>query len=268
MAQGVSQATLRRQVLQTLQQHIFDNLGSLRPNQLHVIADELAQLADDAAPIPNDLGQRLNQQGLALSSLLHAGTTLLRGLIEDNDPATALTTSERLTSVVRDYHDSDLRRVRDEQQQIQDAVRQVMAERERQNEQLQTMIHELSTPVVPVYQGILVVPLIGAIDARRSSEITARLLEHISSHHATTVIIDITGVPVVDGDVAQHLLHTTRAANLLGTEALIVGINPIVAQTIVQLGIDLSSMVTLSDLEQGIAYALRRRGLGILPSTS
>jgi rsbT co-antagonist protein RsbR len=156
-------------------------------------------------------------------------------------------------------------RLRNEQQQIREAVQVAMVERERQAIEMQAMIHELSTPIVPVYAGILIVPLVGTIDARRSDKITDRLLDNISRQHATVVIMDITGVPLVDTNVAQHLLQTAQAANLLGAKVLLVGINPEIAQTMVQLGVNMGKLVTLSNLEEGLAYALKQRGLGILP---
>lgn len=267
MVEVKNNATVRDRVLQKLQADLFDNQAALRPAQLMAITDELVQLAEPCAVIAQDFGQRLCQQGLALSSLLHAGTALLQTHVENGNCAQVLTISERLAQVVQGYHQAELRRIRAEQQRIQDAVRQAIAEREHETEQLQAMIHELSTPVVPVYRGILVVPLVGAIDSRRSDEITRKVLDSIMQHRASSIIIDITGVPVVDTSVAQHLLHTTQAAALLGADVLLVGINPEIAQTMVQLGINLGNMVTLSDLEQGIAFALRRRGLGILPNT-
>lgn len=260
------QVMLEQQVLQALRERLFDNQGMLRPTQLQGIAEELAQLADPDCPALVNVGQRLNQLGLAFSSLQHAGTALLRSLLAEQVIEHIPLVNDRLMQIMREYHEADLKRVRQEQQQIQEAVRQAIAERERQTEQLEAMLHDLSTPIVPVYQGIVVVPLMGAIDSHRSREITTRLLAQIMQLHASTVIIDITGVPIVDTGVAQHLLQTAQAANLLGAEALLVGVNPQIAQTMVQLGIDLGTMATLSDLQQGIAYALQRRGLGILPT--
>lgn len=265
MLDVLHQNMLEQQVLQALRERVFDNQGMLRPTQLQGIAEELAQLADPDCPALVNVGQRLNQLGLAFSSLQHAGTALLRTLLANQAIEHVPLVNERLMQIMREYHDADLKRVRQEQHQIQEAVRQAVAERQQQTERLEAMLHDLSTPIVPVYEGIIVVPLMGAIDSHRSREITTRLLAHISQIQASTVIIDITGVPVVDTSVAQHLLQTAQAVNLLGAEALLVGINPQIAQTMVQLGVDLGSMATLSDLQRGIAYALQRRGLGILP---
>jgi anti-anti-sigma factor len=117
------------------------------------------------------------------------------------------------------------------------------------------LIQELSTPIIPVSESVLVVPLIGAIDSRRATQITESVLEAISRQQTRVLIIDITGVAVVDTSVVHHLLQTARAARLLGTTPVLVGIGPEVAQTIVQLGVDLSSIVTRSTLQDGLAYA-------------
>lgn len=133
------------------------------------------------------------------------------------------------------------------QQQLQDEI--IAAQ--------QSLIREMSTPIIPVSDTVLVVPLIGAIDTRRAAQITASVLEAVSQHTTRTLIIDITGVSVVDTSVIYHLLQTARAARLLGTRVLLVGIGPEVAQTIVQLGVDLSSIVTRSTLQAGLEYAAR-----------
>ncbi len=117
---------------------------------------------------------------------------------------------------------------------------------------------ELSTPIVPVLEGVLVLPLVGGIDNRRAQQIMETLLEAIGHYQAAVVIIDITGVPMVDTEVANHILQVTRASALLGSECVLVGISPEVAQTIVSLGVDLSSIITQANLQSGIEYALKK----------
>ncbi len=126
-------------------------------------------------------------------------------------------------------------------------------------------VRELSTPLVPVTENILVLPLIGSIDSRRAQQIMETLLAGIAECKAEVVIIDITGVPMVDTTIADRLLRATRAAGLLGCQTILVGITPQVAHTIVQLGIDLSGQITRSDLKSGIEYALRLVGRRIAP---
>ncbi|NJN19535.1 MAG: STAS domain-containing protein [Oscillochloris sp.] len=124
-------------------------------------------------------------------------------------------------------------------------------------------IRELSTPILPLYEGILALPLVGALDSYRAAQVMERLLEAISEQQADIVILDITGVPVVDTGVANYLLQTARAAQLVGAEVVLVGIGAEIAQTIVQLGVDLSRIVVYANLQAGISYALSRLGLRI-----
>jgi rsbT co-antagonist protein RsbR len=125
-------------------------------------------------------------------------------------------------------------------------------------------IESLSSPVVQVWQGILTMPLIGAIDSRRAMTITANLLHAISQQRAQCVILDVTGAPIVDTQIAQHLIHTAHACRLLGCEVVLVGIGVEIAQTLVQLGVDLSALVTLANLQAGIAWAFERRNLRVV----
>ncbi len=117
------------------------------------------------------------------------------------------------------------------------------------------LIQELSAPILPVSDSILVAPLIGAIDTQRAAQITESLLKAVSQQNTQALIIDITGVALVDTGVVNHILQTARAARLLGTLVLLVGIGPEVAQTITQLGVDLSSIVTRGTLQAGLEYA-------------
>lgn len=126
------------------------------------------------------------------------------------------------------------------------------------------LLRQLSTPLVPVMDGILVMPIVGDVDTRRASQIMETLLDGVSRAAADTIILDITGVPLVDTGVANALIQAARAVRLLGAEALLVGITPEVAQTLVGLGADLRELVTRGDLRSGIMYALRRRGYQIV----
>ena len=120
----------------------------------------------------------------------------------------------------------------------------------------QAALRELSTPLVPIAEGVVAMPLVGAINAQRAQQIIETLLEGISERQAETAILDITGVKVVDTQVAQALLRAAQAAQLLGAQVVITGIGAEVAQSLVQLGADLSRIVTRNNLQSGIAYAL------------
>ena len=119
---------------------------------------------------------------------------------------------------------------------------------------------ELSTPVVRLWRHVLAVPLIGTLDSARTQIVMSSLLEAIQAHEARVAIIDITGVSTVDTAVAQHLLQTVSAVRLMGAECLISGVRPSIAQTITQLGIDLSHIVTRSSLADALATAMELLG--------
>jgi rsbT co-antagonist protein RsbR len=123
---------------------------------------------------------------------------------------------------------------------------------------------ELSTPVMRVWDGVLVLPLIGTLDSARAQVVMESLLQELVRTGSTTGIIDITGVPMVDTLVAQHLLKTVAAARLMGADCMISGIRPQIAQTIVHLGLDLGTVETKATLADALAVALRRRGLAVV----
>ncbi len=134
------------------------------------------------------------------------------------------------------------------------------AERERLQQQVldtqQHVIRELSTPIIPLMEGIIVIPLIGNLDTQRARDLTRALLAGIREHEARVVILDITGVPIVDSGVAAHLDQTIRAAQLKGARTIITGISNAVAEAIVDLGIDWSRIETLRDLQTGLHVAV------------
>ena len=120
----------------------------------------------------------------------------------------------------------------------------------------QAAIRELSTPVIRVHDRILLLPLVGAIDSHRAHQVMESVLLNIVEAQAKCMIIDIAGVPVVDTRVADHLLKTTAAVRLLGAQTILTGITAQVARTMVQLGVDISTMHTVSRLSDGIELAL------------
>ncbi|WP_050429245.1 PAS domain S-box protein [Chondromyces crocatus] len=126
-------------------------------------------------------------------------------------------------------------------------------------------LRELSTPLMPIIDGVLAMPLVGAIDGIRAKEILETLLAGIVREHAHTAILDITGVKIVDTQVANALVGVARAARLLGAKVLLTGISPAVAQTLAALSLDLHDLVTLNTLQSGIAYALRLKREGASP---
>ncbi len=124
----------------------------------------------------------------------------------------------------------------------------------------QTAIRELSSPLLPLTDTVIALPLIGSIDTQRAQQIMETLLEGVAYYRADIAIIDITGVSVVDTQVANALIQTAQAVQLLGAQVILTGIGPAMAQTLVGLGVDLSSIVTQGSLQNGIAYALKQKG--------
>jgi anti-anti-sigma regulatory factor len=118
-------------------------------------------------------------------------------------------------------------------------------------------ISELSTPVLEIWDGVLVLPIIGVVDTRRSIEIMENLLDRIITTKSRCVIIDVTGVEVVDTKTADYLTKVVRAASLLGTRCVLTGLSPAIAQTLVEIGADMQEILTLRNLKEGLKHCLR-----------
>lgn len=150
---------------------------------------------------------------------------------------------------VRDI--TERRQAEAERDQLLDAIIQTQRE----------TLRALSTPVIPVMEHILIMPLVGQIDADRARDIMRALLDGIGKYRAKTVVLDVTGVPVIDTQVAEHLNKTIQAARLKGTHTIISGISDAVAETIIDLGIDWGDVETVSSLQSGLGVALKQVGL-------
>jgi rsbT co-antagonist protein RsbR len=124
---------------------------------------------------------------------------------------------------------------------------------------------ELSTPVVKLWDGVLAVPLVGTLDSARTQVVMEKLLQSLLDTESDRAIIDITGVPAVDTQVAQHLLKTVVAARLMGTECVISGIRPQIAQTVVGLGVEFGDIVTKAKLSDAFKLTLAEVGLEVVP---
>src|SRR5215211_7600072 len=133
-------------------------------------------------------------------------------------------------------------------------------ERERVIRQQQEAIRELSTPVLQVRERLLILPIIGVLDSQRARQVTEQLLRGIRSNRAKVVVVDITGVPTVDSTVANHLVQTVEASRLMGASVIITGLSSEIAQTLVTIGVDLSKMTAVGDLQGGIEQAERLLG--------
>jgi len=127
-------------------------------------------------------------------------------------------------------------------------------------EMQQAAIRELSTPIIEVWNGVLCLPVVGIVDSQRSAEMTETLLETIVSQQARVAIIDITGIDVMDTKTADHFIKMAKAVRLLGSQCVITGINPGIAQTLTHIGVDLTGMKTLRSLRDALQEHLRETG--------
>jgi anti-anti-sigma factor len=160
---------------------------------------------------------------------------------------TATGQSEGLAGTLTDI--TETRRAAEERLHLQEEIIQAQAAR----------LDELSTPLIAITPDVLVLPLVGSVDGSRAARIIETVLEGVSKAQANTVILDITGVPVVDTVVAQAIVQTSQAAKLVGARLIVTGIRPEVAQTLVALGITLRDLVTFSSLHQAITITLQQQ---------
>lgn len=148
-----------------------------------------------------------------------------------------------------------LARAQQETTQYQAALEEKLATIERQQE----AIRELSTPVMEVWDSVLCLPVVGVMDSHRSAEMTESLLRSVVEKHAECVIIDITGIEVMDTRTADHFLRMARSVRLLGAQCVLTGINPAIAQTVVHIGVDLQGIRTHRSLRDGLRDWVGRR---------
>jgi PAS domain S-box-containing protein len=129
-------------------------------------------------------------------------------------------------------------------------------------------ITDLSTPVMQVWQGVVVAPLIGSLDSQRTQQFMERLLNRIVETNSPVALVDIMGVPTIDTQTAQHLIETISAVRLLGAQVVLTGVRPAIAQTLVHLGIDLTGIMTRSSLSAGLQVALDILNLNVVPKNA
>jgi rsbT co-antagonist protein RsbR len=139
-------------------------------------------------------------------------------------------------------------------------------ERERIIRQQQEAIRELSTPVLQVRERLLILPIIGVLDSQRARQLTEQLLRGIRANRAKVVVIDITGVPTIDSTVANNLVLTVEASRLMGATVIVTGLSSEIAQTLVTIGVDLSKVNAVGDLQGGIEEAERLLGYEVIRS--
>lgn len=252
--QAVDEETLRRQSRQLLDE--IRKLSTSLPDESWEPAPDgtLSTLLHGISTQRAKQGFRPTDIALYLVSLKRV---LLRGLLGDDAaqspiaPGVLLPVIERLENVI---------------DRLILLLYEAYAEtRERIIAQQSLSLLELSTPVVRLWDRMVMVPLIGVVDTLRARQTTERLLEAIAKYEATVAILDVTGVPVLDTSVAGHLMKTIAAAQMLGARVVMTGISPDGAQTLIKLGVNFSEVATRATLRAGIAEGLLMVGKRIVP---
>ncbi len=264
-----SRDQLTGSALKVLKENAVYNRSGLPPFRLPQVAQKLVAgliayavgQDDDAA---RALGQILAHQGLGMRSLVAVGRALIKEILaratgpESGEAALhAHTYLGLLTEAMAAGEIGEFSRQREE---MQLALERSIRSRELE---LRKLVQDLSTPIMPVHDRILVLPLIGEIDDERAQKINESLLRAVAQRQARTVIIDITGVPSVDMAVASALMGAARSVQLLGARVVVVGISPDVARTLTELDIAIEGVRTLANLQRGIEHALELQELAV-----
>jgi rsbT co-antagonist protein RsbR len=228
------------------QEEIFSEATSVYDNYVEVLETGSVEALQDYA---RSLSERIIPRGVETEEVLGI-VLLLRDVLA--------------RSLFEKYPD-DFNRVLDVYEPAANRIANTVAinfvtERERVIRQQQEAIRELSTPVLQVRERLLILPIIGVLDGQRARQLTEQLLRGIRANRARVVVIDITGVPTIDSTVANHLVQTVDASRLMGASVIITGLSPEIAQTLVTLGVDLSKVNAVGDLQGGIEEAERLLG--------
>jgi rsbT co-antagonist protein RsbR len=233
-------------------QEVFSEATSVYDNYVGVLETGSVEALQDYAL---DLSERIIPRGVETNEVVGI-VLLLRDVLA--------------RSLFETYHkDFDLlNRVLDAYEPAANRIANTVAvsfvqERERIIRQQADAIRELSTPVLQVRERLLILPIIGVLDDQRADQLTEQLLGGIRRHRAKVVVIDITGVPEITAEVANHLVQTVDASRLMGAGVIITGLSPEIAQTLVTIGVDLAKMNTVGDLQGGIEEAERLLGFRV-----
>jgi rsbT co-antagonist protein RsbR len=227
-------------------QEIFSEATSVYDNYVGVLETGSVEALQDYA---RDLSERIIPRGVETNEVVGI-VLLLRDVLA--------------RSLFEKYHNDFglLNRVLDAYEPAANRIANTVAvsfvqERERIIRQQADAIRELSTPVLQVRERLLILPIIGVLDDQRADQVTEQLLGAIRRHRAKVVVIDITGVPEITAEVANHLVQAVDASRLMGAGVIITGLSPEIAQTLVTIGVDLTKMNTVGDLQGGIEEAER-----------
>ena len=230
-------------------EEIFSEATAVYDNYVEVLETGSVEALQAYA---RDLSERIIPRGVETHEVL--GIVLLRRDV-------------MARSLFEKYHDDFdlLNRVLDAYEPAANSIANTVGvsfveQRERVIRQQQKAIRELSTPVLQVRERLLILPIIGVIEAQRARQLTEQLLRGIRANRAKVVVVDVTGVPAIDSAVANHLVQTVEASRLMGATVIITGLSSEIAQTLVTLGVDLSKMNAVGDLQGGIEEAERMLG--------
>jgi rsbT co-antagonist protein RsbR len=234
----------------------FEKRDAVCPHCPGVQAIATGQPAEVETEGVRDDGSRFMVRLRAFPTFRQDGT--VRGFIEIGQD---ITEQRRAEEALQKAYEEMEERVEERTAELKREI----AERERLRQEVieaqKQALQELSTPIIPVMERIIVMPLIGSIDTLRAKDIMRALLAGIREQRAKVVILDITGVPIVDSGVANHLNKTIQAARLKGAQTIVTGLSDAVAEAIVDLGIDWSGIETLADLQTGLMAALSSLGI-------
>src|SRR5215210_6046098 len=230
------------------QEEIFSEATSIYDSYVGVLETGSVEALQDYA---RNLSERIIPRGVEVDEVVGI-VLLLRDVLA--------------RSLIEKYSDFEvLNRVFDAYEPAANRIANTVAgnfvgERERVIRQQQEAIRELSTPVLQVRERLLILPIIGVLDGQRARQLTEQLLRGIRAYRAKVVVIDITGVPTIDSTVANHLVQTVEASRLMGASVIITGLSSDIAQTLVTIGVDLSKVNAVGDLQGGIEEAERLLG--------
>jgi rsbT co-antagonist protein RsbR len=245
-ARRISEAQL---LIALTQEEIFNEATSVYDNYVEVLETGSVEALQDYA---RNLSERIIPRGVEVDEVVGI-VLLLRDVLARSLFEKYQSDFKLLNRVLNAYEPAANR--------ISNIVAgNFVGERERVIRQQQEAIRELSTPVLQVRERLLILPIIGVLDGQRARQLTEQLLRGIRANRAKVVVIDITGVPTIDSTVANHLVQTVEASRLMGASVIITGLSSDIAQTLVTLGVDLSKVNAVGDLQGGIEEAERLLG--------
>lgn len=235
------------------------------PTSLRMVTSNPAAAAATGFPSGSYAGQLMTQllpnfveSGLPALylSALRSGTPCVLGEMHYDDQRLAQQTFAVQAVPVSPHHICVMFENVTDRKRAEQMHRQTL-EQEEQLRAQSALMRELTTPLIPISDSVVVMPLVGSIDSSRAQQVMETMLDGISKSGASVAIMDITGVPVVDTQVAMAFIRTAQAVRLLGAEVILTGIRPEIAQTLVGMGAELSGIITRATLQSGIGYALR-----------